>query len=225
LRKSEPSPKKAASLKRLCQIARASGAVDAIPIEVKDVVIDERVTLKCLVPLCSFYGRNLMCPPNLLPVEEFKKIITLYKMAILINVKASSASVPAVMTDAENIAKVWSMADSALKNEGREPSVVTGYISELKTSQFLLESIITAIEAASLKEGNRFTAGFTAGSCLICEECVGPNSSEACRHPFQARPSMEAIGIDVVGTAERAGIDLAFSSGKSTFWFGLVLID
>jgi predicted metal-binding protein len=166
-----------------------------------------------------------MCPPNLLPVEEFKNIITLYKTAILIKVKASSASAPAEMTDAENIATVWSMADSALKNEGREPSAVTGYISELKTSQSLLESIITAIEAASLREGNRFTAGFTAGSCLICEECVGPGSSETCRHPFQARPSMEAMGIDVVGTAERAGMGLAFSSGESTFWFGLVLID
>jgi predicted metal-binding protein len=36
---------------------------------------------------------------------------------------------------------------------------------------------------------------------------------------------MEAMGIDVVGTAERAGMGLAFSSGESTFWFGLVLID
>ena len=30
--------------------------------------------------------------------------------------------------------------------------------------------------------------------------------SEACRHPFEARPSMEAVGIDVVATAEAAGL-------------------
>lgn len=225
MRKTEPSPKTVASLERLCQIARTSGAAEAIPINVNDVVIDARVILKCLVPRCSFFGRNLMCPPNLLPVEEFKNIVALYKTAILVKVKASSASTPAEITSAENITKVWSMTDSALKNKGREPPAVTSYISELKTSQNLLNDIISAMEAASLREGNRFTAGFTAGSCLICEECVGPSSSETCCHPFQARPSMEAMGIDVVGTTERAGIDLAFSSGQSTYWFGLVLID
>ena len=225
MKKTELSPKTEATLEILCQVALTLGAAEAIPIEAEGIVIDERVTLKCLVPRCSFFGRNLMCPPNLLPVEEFKNIVALYKTAILVKVKASSASAPVEFTSAENITKVWSMTDSALKNKGHEPPAVTSYISELKTSQNLLNDIISAMEAASLREGNRFTAGFTAGSCLICEECVGPGSSETCCHPFQARPSMEAMGIDVVGTAERAGIDLAFSSDQSTYWFGLVLID
>ena len=44
--------------------ARALGAGSAAPLPARAVVVDERVNLKCRVPLCASYGVNLMCPPN-----------------------------------------------------------------------------------------------------------------------------------------------------------------
>jgi predicted metal-binding protein len=36
---------------------------------------------------------------------------------------------------------------------------------------------------------------------------------------------MEAVGIDVVATAERAGLSLSFAPDAGRGWVGLVLVD
>jgi predicted metal-binding protein len=43
------------------------------------------------------------------------------------------------------------------------------------------------------------------GPCMLCRPCP---LEPPCRHPHQARPSMEACGIDVYETAHRAGFPL-----------------
>jgi len=60
------------------------GASNAKVIPVSSIVIDERVRLKCLVPLCDKYNQNLMCPPNLPSVEEFRKSIKKYSNALFV---------------------------------------------------------------------------------------------------------------------------------------------
>ena len=50
-------------------------------------------------------------------------------------------------------------------------------------------------------------------------------SAEQCRHPFEARPSMEAVGIDVVATAEAAGLSVELPAEDHPAWTGLLLID
>ena len=60
------------------------GATTAKVIPVGSVVIDERVRLKCLVPLCDKYNQNLMCPPNLPTVEEFRKAAARYSRALFV---------------------------------------------------------------------------------------------------------------------------------------------
>lgn len=42
----------------------------------------------------------------------------------------------------------------------------------------------------------------SAGTCDVCEECTRPQGAP-CRHPESLRPSIEALGGDVVGTVER----------------------
>ena len=212
-------------LDSFCQIALDNGAEKAVPIQANDVLIDERVSMKCLVPICSFYGRNLLCPPNLIPVEHFRKIASLYSTAILIQIHSSSRPAPPEVTSAVSLDDVWEMADpnSRVDHIGSTPTI--DYFNELKASQEKLYNIINSIESASLKSGYRFSIGFAAGGCLLCEKCVSPDSVEPCRHPFKARPSMEAMGIDVVGTAEKAGIKIDFSGTQSSNWFGLIFID
>ena len=212
-------------LDSLCQIALDNGAKKAVPIQANNVIIDERVSMKCLVPICSFYGRNLMCPPNLIPVEHFKRIASLYSTAILIQIPSSSQPAPTEVTSAVSLDDVWETMNPANKVGNIKSTPTTDYFDELKASQEKLSDIINSIESASLKAGNRFSIGFAAGGCLLCEKCVGPDSSEPCNHPFKARPSMEAIGIDVIGTAEKAGFKIGFSDAQPSKWFGLVFID
>jgi predicted metal-binding protein len=60
------------------------GATYAEVIPVSSIVIDERVRLKCLVPLCDEYNQNLMCPPNLPSLEEFKKALKKFSKVLFV---------------------------------------------------------------------------------------------------------------------------------------------
>jgi predicted metal-binding protein len=71
-------------LKQLRAEAIRLGATAAKLIPVRSIVIDERVRLKCLVPLCDKYNQNLMCPPNLPTVEEFRKAVARYSRALFV---------------------------------------------------------------------------------------------------------------------------------------------
>jgi predicted metal-binding protein len=84
---------------------------------------------------------------------------------------------------------------------------------------------MTDLERAAFKLGYRYAAAFSGGECVLCDECVGQGSGEACRHPFKARPSMEAVGIDVVATAEAAGLTVELPAEDHPAWTGLLLID
>ena len=60
------------------------GLRQAKVIPISSIVIDERVRLKCLVPLCDKYNQNLMCPPHLPSVEEFRKSLKKYSKALFV---------------------------------------------------------------------------------------------------------------------------------------------
>ncbi len=42
------------------------------------------------------------------------------------------------------------------------------------------------------------------GSCSLCSKCAYP---EACRFPTEKRPTIESLGIDMLGTLKNLGID------------------
>ena len=71
----------------LCKLAKKLGATNAVFFDAKGVVVDERVQLKCRVPICDDYGSNLMCPPNVMSVSEFKGVLAKYNYAVLIQVE------------------------------------------------------------------------------------------------------------------------------------------
>jgi len=61
------------------------------------------------------------------------------------------------------------------------------------------------------------------GRCRLCNEC---NISGGCVHPEQARPSMEACGIDVFSTALKAGYEMTVKTAKDQSYsrFSLLLL-
>lgn len=89
------------------------------------------------------------------------------------------------------------------------------------------------LERALFKQGYHKALGLGAGKCELCADCT----LEGCTHPGEARPSMEACGIDVMATVKASGIQIvSFADGDPSpaatesedalyFGYGLVLVD
>ena len=189
------------------EVALRAGATSAGIIPSEWVVIDEKVRFKCEVPRCAGYGQYLTCPPYVMSVEAFSKIRSGYKWGLLVQVEA------------KNI-------DSMDRGKGRISRTLLKEKTKLHHPfKLKLLEIVEAVESAAFKKGMRFAAGLVGGSCVLCEQCVTEKSSKACRHPFRARPPMEAVGIDVVKTAQKAGLPIHLSSLKNVVWTGLILLE
>jgi predicted metal-binding protein len=88
----------------------------------------------------------------------------------------------------------------------------------------------TATKIAAKLEREVFLAGYYkalglgSGPCPLCRACA---FAEGCRHPDEARPAMEACGIDVFATARKHGfaIDVVRTRKDPQHYFGLVLIE
>ncbi len=195
-------------MRELVKSAKAHGATSAKIISARDVYVDRRARLKCLVPRCSSYGRHLLCPPNLMPVDEFKETLDCYGSALLLQVEADVDS-----------------SDKSAKHLDDDICEKIG--SETDSKEWLLKllRLVNTTEATAFKMGFYFAAGLTGGECCLCRECVTPQSGRPCAHPFEARPSMEAMGIDVIRTCRKAGMPVSLSSKKNVRWTGLVLLD
>jgi predicted metal-binding protein len=183
------------NLQSIISLLKEQGASDVVLINTADIVVDERVRLKCRVPVCDSYNKNLMCPPYVPPVAEFQKTLKKYEQGILLQV-------------------------SAELNEK--------YASAPTEEVFLparkLHELVNAGEKEAFTAGFRFAAGFIGGCCRLCDECVAVHGGMHCRFPFKARPSMEAMGIDVMATVEKADLSVSFPISNRVTWTGLILL-
>lgn len=198
------NPKADAAVSELVAFAESKGADSARPIGSGEIVLDRRVRLKCAVPVCSSYGRHLLCPPNLMPVDEFEAIVRSYRRALIV--------------------QVFDGQDSSDRTAKRINKALDDSIGPYE-GQRKLHRLVNEVEAAAFKKGFYLAAGLIGGECLLCPECVGSAGGRPCRHPFEARPSMEAMGIDVLRTCENAGLEVRLSSKDSIRWTGIVLLD
>jgi predicted metal-binding protein len=204
-----------ANIESLCKLAKKLGATNAVAFNAQKVVVDERVRLKCSVPVCDDYGVSLMCPPNVVSVDEFRRILAKYKHAILIQFETPIPDeIRREIKKADNVAALY-------KNDAFHRN----YEKYLDPVKLKLHKTVCKIEAKAFELGYRFAAGFIAGSCKLCPACVTVSSGEPCRHPFQARPSMEAMAIDAFQTAANAGLPFRMPAKDKSVWNGLVLID
>ncbi len=192
----------------LVEMAKHLGATRAKMISAVDVVIDERVRLKCSIPRCENYGRHLMCPPNTLAVAEFRDIVRLYRRAIIVQIESAFDS-----------------ADKSDESLNREVCARLERETGTRELGIRLHELVNRLEAAAFKKGYYLAAGLIGSDCELCEECVGTAGNEPCRRPFEARPSMQAMGIDVIETCKNAGLPVSLSSKARVKWTGLVLID
>jgi predicted metal-binding protein len=160
------------------------GAADAKIIRASDVVVDERVRLKCAVPRCHLYGESANCPPYTPQPDEMRKVLRKYRTAILFKTEVSPKS---DFVDDEQ----WHV----------------GHMAHQRT----IHEIASGIEALAFNDGYYLAAGFAAGGCKTAL-CAGQVcqflDSGRCRYPLKSRPSMEGVGIDVYDIATRVGWDI-----------------
>ncbi|SFG23905.1 Predicted metal-binding protein [Desulfotomaculum arcticum] len=174
----------------LIDYAVLEGAYKAVLIPASQIVVDERVRLKCQVPYCPNYNNNLRCPPNTMPVAKFREVLSKYSVALVVQVKSAGAD------------------EKSLIKAERDTQLLLGYL-----------------EKKALELGFYLSAGLSASTCRICDECVGIGSGLPCRNPTQSRPSAEAMGIDVIKTAERAELPFSLNNMEEVIYTGLLLLN
>ncbi len=100
----------------------------------------------------------------------------------------------------------------------RYKTAILVHCADKKTSQ----KISYALEREAFLDGHYFA--FSMSDCSLCEQCAHP---EPCRRPKEARPSMQALGIDVYATAKRRGLPLfpLKDETQPQNWYSLVLLE
>lgn len=86
-----------------------------------------------------------------------------------------------------------------------------------------ISEIVVKIEREIFLSGYYKAFGLGAGPCNLCNKC----NLKHCRYPDEARPSMEATGIDVFKTAHKAGfpVEVVTSTRCKANYYGLLLVE
>jgi predicted metal-binding protein len=86
-----------------------------------------------------------------------------------------------------------------------------------------VKPLVAALEREAFLAGYYRAFALGAGPCTLCEEC----GLERCVHACEARPAMEACGIDVFTTAHTNGfpIEVVTDHQCDQNYYGLLLVD
>jgi predicted metal-binding protein len=204
--------------------ATEQGVYRARAFSARLVVFDERVRLKCQIPLCPHYGRSLTCPPNVPPFEEFVKAVQRYRTALLVQTR-SALNGDIAACDREEVLKYFASLGAAHKDTGGEKTGDEKDLDAMKIAAIRLHKLVNEVERKAMSMGFHYAMGLIGGVCMLCHECAGAGSGKPCRHPYEARPSMEGVGIDVIRTAAKAGLSFELPPKQEIVWSGLILID
>jgi predicted metal-binding protein len=88
-----------------------------------------------------------------------------------------------------------------------------------------VKAIVADLEREIFLRGAWKAFGLGAGPCYFCKKC--PVEEGQCKHAEQARPAMEACGIDVFSTVKKAGfpIEVVRTRRQCPNYYGLILVD
>jgi predicted metal-binding protein len=210
-----PEPGKERDFQFLVDAARTLGAADAKLIPTTDVIVENRVALKCRAG-CIAYGKKLTCPPHVPTPDEFRKILAEYRYALLVKFISPAQADPEVIS---SIYRYWldpcAPADKKAEAEKFWKDHFNG------TGAFA--PMMLELERAAFNAGNPFALAFINGSCRLCETCNV--KAGICIHPTQARIPEHAVGINMVKTAEMAGMPVQFPVRGHPELMALLLID
>jgi predicted metal-binding protein len=134
-------------LEKLLEKAKEAGATEATIIPTDKIVIDERVRLKCRIPLCFGYNTNPGCPPLTPTAEETRQIVSRYRYGILMRLECPPEDVTYPMFLSRGI--IWANK---------------------------IGEVVSRVEAEANYIGYYLAMGFKGGPCgfcgLFCEDYV-----------------------------------------------------
>jgi len=182
-----PKKRLRTDLNRYVKITKSFGASDAKIILAKNVTVDERVRMKCIIPLCHRYGNSGFCPPNAPEPKLIRETIKRYKYAILVK------------------------HDVLPKEDFVSPGKGKTFIERTGRHHGKILKIVSKLEVVAFNDGYYLAMGLVGGSCrtVLCKGAPCPLvQGGECRFPLIARPSMEGVGIDVYNLAAQVGWDI-----------------
>ncbi len=113
---------------------------------------------------------------------------------------------------------------------GSAPERLGGPISDRaeRDLYYKVYEITAAVESASFYYGHHLAVGFAVGNCraVFCADepaCQAMKRGQGCLHPYKARPSLEAVGIDARELGRKTGWNIIPDDGEA-FLAGLVLV-
>ena len=187
-------------IERFKEKAVELGASAAEIIPSSAIVVEERVRMKCLIPRCGALrdGGTPYCPPNSPEPEFSRKVFAEYRWAVLFKRDVGPLENYTYTTEEER----------RKSRSGKEPKRASFHEDTWKIGN-RLESYIQS-------QGYDLALGLSGGSCKgnLCHGApCAVISDGSCRFPLEARPSMEAMGIDVFDLANKVGWDVYMVRG------------
>jgi predicted metal-binding protein len=167
-------------LERYCQYALELGADEARVVDASKIPVEDAVAFKCRVPRCFGYDSCAQCPPHAPKPAEIRQLLKSYSHCVFFVRRVNSNLLKLDRNDKERKAAFRSILE-----------------------------IVAKLESAAFYDGHYLAVGFSAGSCFssLCDPKLGCHvlKGENCRFPLKARPSMEAVGIDVYNLIASSG--------------------
>lgn len=94
------------------------------------------------------------------------------------------------------------------------------YSSIRNESSVALHKLLLSLEKWMWNHNCSNAISFTAGSCKLCKNGCG---KDKCKNPYMSRSPLEAIGVNVIKSARKYGIDVRFPTDKKLMRIGLLL--
>ena len=198
------------------KLALDSGAIEAKIIPAENVVVEDRVVLKCIAG-CPSYKKKLNCPPYAPTVDEFRKMLKDYQYAMLVKFKSNAK------IENEKIARslLRCQYDEEISTPIKEEA--TKFLNDWKKDNRKFNKTVLELEKAAFNKGFTFAVGFSIGSCSLCEKCRVED--RVCIYPTMTRFPEHAVGVNMKKTIEKAGMTISFPFEKVPDPIALLLID
>ena len=170
-------------LERYRQKAIELGAGKAKIVTVTEIPVEDAVVVKCRIPRCAGFGMCAHCPPHAPKPAEFNDYLRGYDSAIFF---------------------VRDLATELLLRDRGD--------KERRAAFRSIYDIVSRIESMAFYDGHYLAFGLGAGSCrtIFCgpDKACQALAGETCKFALMARPSMEAVGINVYKMTATAGWDV-----------------
>lgn len=202
----------AEDLRQIAESIRERGAARAAVFSTRDLVLDTEDSVNAHNNPCGCGDGNLMVPPFAPAVDESRRWVQAFAYGVAFQLERVVGREYAGFIQG---GQGWACQLSAARAR-------FDFATEMLPLWRNLHDLVMWAERECMRRGYYLSVGLGAGACELCSMC---DTSKLCVLPYQARPSIEAIGIDVPETLARLRwqTGAATQGGWNLFLTGMVL--